>query len=304
MSWRDAPTSLSFSDEPPEGAVALTLSLAGRTSIRIPREGLAAQSGTLPEPHKQTFGFPNASLLVPIFSERFVNKDDFTSKVGELYEWTIAQAPFDREPTRSRIALVAHFWSSDPDVGLFHTPDDQSQDGRLFYGDREIAKQLLEPWIGGVPVSLILINSTKRGGAGGQRGYSAWTSITPAPGERWESVCLHEIGHGLGLADEYLDVQRAAEFPATLEPNVSRSRIPSQTPWRNFINVGDAPAPSFPLDRQDHTSEGAIGTFEGARYRRDLYRPSLNCLMRDTRQTFCTVCQKHIEKVLSTPLIA
>ena len=89
-----------------------------------------------------------------------------------------------------------------------------------------------------------------------------------------------------------------------LEPNVSRSPIPSETPWSEFANLlPDVPAPSFTIAGQSSASADAIGTFQGARYKTDLYRASRDCLMRDTRQSFCIVCQKHIETVLSTPLI-
>lgn len=304
MGWTDQPVSPAFSDEPPDEAVALRLSVPGRPAIRIPRAALSEQLAILPVPQTQTFGPSNATLLVPVFSERFADKNAFMGKVGELHEWVIAQAPFNREPTRSRIALVAHFWASDADVGLFDTPDANSQGGQLFFGNRETAKSLLATWTGRAPVSLILINSTKRGGAGGQPGYSAWTSIASAPGERWENVCLHEIGHGLGLADEYLQDPPPTEPPLELEPNVSRSPVPSETPWSDFANLlPDVPAPSFTIAGQGGASADAIGTFQGARYKTDLYRASRDCLMRDTRQSFCIVCQKHIETVLSTPLI-
>ena len=304
MGWADQPVSPAFSDEPPDNAVALKLSVPGRPAIRIPRAALREQLAALSPPQTQIFGPSDANFLVPVFSERFVDKDAFMNKVRELHVWTISQVPFNREPTKSRIALVAHFWSSDADVGLFNTPDANSQGGQLFYGNRELAKSLLAPWTGDARVSLILINSTKRGGAGGQPGYSAWTSIAPAPGERWENVCLHEVGHGLGLADEYLQDPAPTEPPAILEPNVSRSPIPSETPWGDFPDVlPDVPAPSFTIAGQSSASADAIGTFQGARYKPNLYRASRDCLMRDTRLTFCAVCQKHIETVLSTPLI-
>jgi hypothetical protein len=304
IAWADQPVSPAFSDEPPDEAAALKLSVPGRAAVRIPRAALTAQLAALPTPQTETFGPSDAMLLVPVFSERFVDKNAFMAKVRELREWIIAQPPFDREPTRSRIALVAHFWPSDANEGLFHTTDDRSQGGQLFYGDREAARTLLQRWAGNARVSLILINSSKRGGAGGQKGYSAWTSIAPAPGERWENVCLHEIGHGLGLADEYLQDPPPNQPPATLEPNVSRSAVPSQTPWGDFDNLlPDVPAPSFTMAGENSAPADAIGTFEGARYRRDFYRASRTCLMRDTRQSFCIVCQKHIETVLSTPFI-
>ena len=310
MGWTDQPVSPAFSGEPPDEAVALRYSAPGTPTVRIPRAALSPQPAALSAPQTQTFGPADAALLVPVFSERFVDKDSFMGKVREFYEWTIAQPPFDREPTKSRIALVGHFWSSDADVGMFNTPDSASQGGQLFYGNRELAKNLLAPWTTGARVSLILINSTMRGGAGGQRGvggqpgYSAWTSIAPAPGEHWENVCLHEVGHGLDLADEYLQDPAPTEPPAILEPNVSRSPVPSQTPWGDLPGVlPDAPAPSFSIATQGGASADAIGTFQGARYKTNLYRASRDCLMRDTRLTFCTVCQKHIETILTTPLI-
>lgn len=304
MSWTDAPTSPTFSDEPPQDAAGIRLSIPGRAPVRIPRSALTAQPAMLPMPQVERFGPADANFVVPVFSERFVTRDDFTDRVSELHEAIIGQAPFDREPTRSQIALLAHFWPSDPDVGLFNTPDAMSQGGRLFFGDRGLAQTLLQPFVGTAPVSLILINSAMRGGAGGQPGFSAWTSITSAPGEDWQNVCLHEVGHGLGLADEYLDPNLATQSPTILEPNVSRASKPSETPWRDLINLPDAPAPSFALDQQALAPPTAIGTFAGARYRSDMFRSSLNCLMRDTTQRFCIVCQKHIEKVLSTPLIS
>lgn len=304
IGWADQPVSPAFSDEPPDEAAAVKLSVRGKKAVRIPRAALTAQLAALPAPQIETFGPPVATFVVPVFSERFVDKTAFMDKVRELHTWIVSQPPFDSEPTRSRIALVAHFWPSDANEGLFHTTDDRSQGGQLFFGDREAARTLLRPFAGDARVSLILINSTKRGGAGGQPGFSAWTSIAPAPGERWENVCLHEIGHGLGLADEYLQDPPPTQPPATLEPNVSRTAVPSQTPWGDFAGLlPDMPAPSFTIAGEVSAPAGAIGTFEGARYRRDFFRASRTCLMRDTRQSFCVVCQKHIEKVLSAPSI-
>jgi hypothetical protein len=303
MSWTDIPSSLSFSDDPPDSAVALRLMMRDRVT-RIPRTALRARAATsLPTPRKTPFGAPEATFLVPVFSERFADEATFLARFGELHAFIMGQKPFNREPAKSRIGLIAHFWPSDPASGLFGTTDDKSQDERLFFGDRVLAKTLLDPFIGNARVSLILINSTKRGGAGGVPGFSAWTSITPGEHERWEAVCLHEIGHGLGLADEYLDELRQNERPDELEPNVSKETRPSRTPWHGEANQPDDREPSFPLLGQDDAPDNAVGTFQGARYRKDLFRATLHCLMRDTTKPFCVVCQKHIEKALSTPPI-
>ena len=298
----NASTSLTFSDDPPQEGVSLRLSVPGSPPVSIPRDAVTEQPAVLPDPEIEPVGPPGAKFVVPVFSERFVSKDDFLKRVRELHDWIIGHPPFDSEPTKSRIGLLAHFWPSDANSGLFGTSDDQIQFERLFHGDLGLAKTLLQPWMGAATVSLILINSMKRGGAGGQPGSPAWTSITSAIGEEWENVCLHEIGHGLGLADEYLDEHLTTnEVPMTLEPNVSRSSIPSEAPWGTFVTLPETPAPSSTLDQQKHIFKAGIGTFEGARYRTDLYRPTMNCLMRDTTKPFCVVCQKHIETVLSAP---
>src|SRR4029453_11255519 len=132
-------------------------------------------------------------------SERFADQDTFFGAVSQLHSWVMAQARFDDHAVGARLAFDAHLSPSDPQHGMFGTDDSRNQGGRLFYGDRELARRLLAPWTGGRSVSLILIDSQLRGGAGGQPGYSAWTSISAKPGERGGAVCLHEVGPGLGL---------------------------------------------------------------------------------------------------------
>ena len=248
----------------------------------------------LPAPVVARFGPAEAAFAVPVFSERFTDQADFAAHVQGLRDWVVTQPPFDDPAVAARLAFDAHFWASDPVNGLFQTDDSKCQPGgRLFYGDRALAQQLLAPFIGDATVSLILINSTFRGGGGGPPGYSAWTSITSAPGERWEAVCLHEVGHGLGLADEYLDPAHAGEFPAHLEPNISADPQPGAAPWATLATLPNDPAPSFGLDAGASPAR-AVGTFQGARYRTDLYRGAQTCLMLDTREPFCLVCQSHI----------
>jgi hypothetical protein len=42
-----------------------------------------------------------------------------------------------------------------------------------------------------------------------------------------------------------------------------------------------------------------IGTFQGAHYSEDVYRPVMTCLMRNTRAQFCVVCQGAIVQSLT-----
>lgn len=296
MGW--SPSVLPPTLESPADAVALDLSVDGAPVASIELESLFSSSHSLPNPQHRRIGTADAGFVVPVFSERFTDADRFFGFVESLLAWIATQPPFDQGDVASRIAFDAFFWSSDPAHGLFATEDTKIIDGRLFFGDRELARKLLAPWTKNAPLSLILIDSTLRGGAGGSPGYSAWTSITPAPTERWEAVCLHEIGHGLGLADEYLDSARAAEMPAHLEPNISRDPHPSQTPWHAICTAPDTSAPTFAIGSNANVPAGTVGTFQGARYRPDLYRSSRECLMLNTGQQFCKACQAHILSVL------
>ena len=291
-----AAPALSFSAAVPDGAAALEIQADGLALREVALEALTAPKATLPRPTLHRAGNPQARLVVPVFAERFTDERRFLDFVVQLHRWILTQPPFNEPAVGGALAFDAHFWASDPTHGLFDTGDERNDHGRLFYGNRELARRLLAPWTG-PGVSLILIDSRLRGGAGGQPGYSAWTSISAAPGERWEAVCLHEVGHGLGLADEYLDPQRESEWPTRLEPNVSRQSRPSRAPWAALATVGDQPAPTGGLDSA--AAAGPVGTFQGARYRRDLYRPSPDCLMRHTNQPFCAVCKAEIRARLT-----
>jgi IgA peptidase M64 len=285
---------LSFSAAVPDGAAALEISADGMPVREIPVDALSAPAAALPPPSLHRAGNPAARFVVPVFAERFADEQRFLGFVVQLHSWILAEPPFNEPAIGNTLAFDAHYWPSDPVHGLFDTGDERNDHGRLFYGDRQLARRLLAPWTGN-GVSLILIDSTLRGGAGGQPGWSAWTSISAKPGERWEAVCLHEVGHGLGLADEYLDTERDDDWPVHLEPNVSRDPRPSRAPWAELATVGDAPAPTGGLDA---AASSAVGTFQGARYRRDLYRPAQDCLMRHTSKPFCAVCKAAIRAQL------
>ncbi|HEY2358582.1 MAG TPA: M64 family metallopeptidase [Phenylobacterium sp.] len=278
-------------DQAPEGASALSLHHQGQMLGVAPQAALWSAPHHLGPPRRSRIGAAAAALVLAVVGERFDDAAAFESWVQALHDWVMDQPPFP--DLVGAVAFELFYWRSDTANGMFHTDDSKSIDGRLFYGDRELARQLLQPFVGGYPLSLILINSTKRGGAGGQPGYSAWASVSAAPGEAWQAIVLHEIGHGFGLADEYVDDNHASDpVPAHLEPNVAADPVPSLAPWADRVDLSDNPAPS--CDVNGHGATAGIGTFQGARYRRDFYRPGFTCLMRDTREPFCAVCCDHI----------
>jgi hypothetical protein len=284
--------------DPHAQAAALAIATPSGAVHQLNLADLPVHPAVLPAPFREEIVGPaGARFVFPVIAERFEDANEFMTFVSSLRDWIVSKPPFNEPHVGGQLALRALFWPSHPDEGLFGTDDGECRD-RLFYGDRVVAKQLLDPFLGAVPASLILINSTLRGGAGGSPGYSAWASIAEAPGEDWQAIGLHEIGHALGLGDEYLDPNRQNEHPAALEPNISAAARADQAPWRERISVDGALAPSHPIGAPE-LPPGAIGTFQGARYRSDLFRATARCLMRETTSDFCPICQDHIRAILA-----
>jgi hypothetical protein len=288
-----------FVAEPHSAAAGLAIATPSGFTATVNLADLPSHPASLPAPFRdEIIGSPDARLVFPVVAERFEDEDEFMGYVHALRDWIASKPPFNAADMAGKLALRALFWPSHPDEGLFGTDDSQCKD-RLFYGDRVVAKHLLDPYVGSAPTSLILIRSGLRGGAGGSPGYSAWASIKEEGGEHWQAIGLHEIGHALGLGDEYLDAQRQNEHPATLEPNISAAARADQAPWKGRITVDGALAPSHAADAPDLPMPGVIGTFQGARYRSDYYRATARCLMRETVSDFCPICQDHIRAVLA-----
>jgi hypothetical protein len=128
---------------------------------------------------------------------------------------------------------------------------------------------------------LILVNSTKYGGAGGSFAVSSVHSDGP-------EVTAHELGHSFGgLADEYhySDGTRYSGGNPT-QPNIDISATSPK--WRAWINAGT------PLPTPDNsTYSSTVGTFEGAYYKQyGIYRPWRSCRMRALYSGYCPVCKE------------
>ena len=286
-----------FVARPPKSAHSLTIATALESLAEIPLDALQSHKPKAPAPRIETVGPATMRFVFPVIAERFDSWDAFHARGQELRDWIVAQPPFNEPGIGDRFGLKLYFWPSDPARGMFEAGDDKApKDGQLFFGNQVLAKRLIDPWLADPKKpSLILINSIKRGGAGGSEGYSAWASTASTPGEDWQAVGLHEIGHAFGLGDEYVQESRIGEEPKKLEPNISGKARAGEAPWSAKINVDANLAPSNDLDHQ-FAAPGVIGTFQGARYRTDRYRPTANCLMRSTVSgtKFCKICRDHI----------
>lgn len=153
---------------------------------------------------------------------------------------------------------------------------------------------------------IVIVNSSIWGGSGG-------SIATTSTATGWENIAIHELGHVLGLADEYeywrgcgIDTNRnnyAGGEPS--DPNVTIDTNRNTIKWRNLI-LATTPIPTTSnadctqCDSQPSpVPTGTVGLFEGARYYHcGIYRPEFNCMMRNL-SPFCAVCCQSIRQQLS-----
>lgn len=173
---------------------------------------------------------------------------------------------------------------------------------------------------------LVIVNSDRYGGRGGSiatfsKAESHWEG---APID-WADIMVHELGHGFGLADEYMyffgcdldgpendnwDPKLSLNRPNVDCDTINRAITRDTVKWSDLI-LDSTPIPTKvnnDCSKCDYTGspvdDGVIGIFEGAYYHHcGVYRSEYNCAMnRGTvdggEGRFCTVCQRHIEKEL------
>ena len=121
---------------------------------------------------------------------------------------------------------------------------------------------------------MLLVNSTRYGGAGG---FPAFATLHPNSFE----ILLHETGHSFaGLADEYVDTAIADDYVSAEFPNSTRFTTRDQLPWRAFVQDSTA----IPTSGQPNQAD-LVGSWEGAQYRstghfRPLYDSKMRSLNR------------------------
>ena len=89
--------------------------------------------------------------------------------------------------TGSGILVNTYFDSSFCNSGLW----------RCLSGDSGLVRDTLDNELPGWDVGIVLVNTTEHGGCAS--GNVSFTCVKAG----WENVCLHEMGHNFGLADEY-----------------------------------------------------------------------------------------------------
>lgn len=117
---------------------------------------------------------------------------------------------------------------------------------------------------------VLLVNSTRYGGAGG---FPMVASLS----EDSIEVLLHESGHSFaGLTDEYIDAATAPQHPEAEFANSTLLTGRAQIPWRKFIADSTLiPTTGVPADPV------TVGLWEGSHYRpTGNYRPLYDSKMR------------------------
>ncbi|MEV6905780.1 M64 family metallopeptidase [Amycolatopsis sp. NPDC051071] len=118
---------------------------------------------------------------------------------------------------------------------------------------------------------IVLANTTKYGGAGGEVATSSGGNVQAS------QIVAHELGHSIGgLADEY--DYGTCETREPREPNASALTATQmrdrKAKWYSWLGK---PSPDG----------GTVGAYEGSRYcKTGMYRPSVNSLMRTLGQPF------------------
>lgn len=147
-----------------------------------------------------------------------------------------SQAGYDTDTTTVNTAFDARAYGSD---------------GRLVYGNESKVYSALSALDGDArDIVIVLINSSKYGGAGGSVAWA--TAGNPYSYE----VALHEIGHSFaGLQDEYADPALVETFPldGLNSVHVATTDDPTKVPWKQWIGFTDG--------------LGTVGAYEGGYYR-------------------------------------
>lgn len=183
---------------------------------------------------------------------------------------------------------------------------------RLLYGDRTLAQTTANNAVPGFQAAIVIVNSTRYGGAGGEK--VAWYSQAPTADE----IGIHELSHSaFRLADEYGASIATWSQGEPSEPNVTTIKDRATTKWANRI------AAATPLPTQDNTGcaamtsdaspvpAGTIGLFAGGSLAYcGIYHPEHKCRMNKLGDPFCRICsetivarlRQHLPK-FSTPVV-
>jgi hypothetical protein len=296
-------------------------------------------------------GRPSARWDLVILSEGYTGADlaagVFETDVDDLVAALFAAVPFDEPELQEAINVWrldvasnergADDPGEDPATGLclpgtstvvrtyfdatfcgdqFNNPQEE-RIHRLLTVDKGTVLSVLEEQVPEWDTGMVIVNTTTRGGSGGDA-----IPVVSKSSDLHE-VALHELGHAaFGLADEYdyligCEPDGTAQDPngeqdhypvengEPMEANVTIEKNRASLKWRQLI----ATSTDVPTTRNQDCSKcdrqpspvpaGTVGVFEGAHhYHCDVFRPAFTCRMRNSGLAFCEVCQERIRQTL------
>ena len=137
----------------------------------------------------------------------------------------------------------------------------------LYVNETSKLRNLLKHYTPDYDVPVVLVNSTKYGGGGGEFAVLSCDSNA-------NEILVHELGHSVGgLADEYWFKGREA-------PNMTANSNPQTVKWNTWVDVDNVGVYAFDEDNRWH-------------------RPHNNCAMRYLNRPFCEVCSAELTRVLA-----
>jgi hypothetical protein len=171
---------------------------------------------------------------------------------------------------------------------------------RLLAGNQGLALLTAQAQVPEVDATVVIINSTEYGGAGGSVAFFSRHADA-------SEIGVHELGHSaFSLADEYADLNNGWTAGEPAQANLTTITDRTTTKWADLLAAA-TPLPTQP--NPDCTKEnlaaspvpaGTVGLFEGGgRSRCGVYRPEHQCRMRTLGQPFCHVCERAIRRRLA-----
>jgi hypothetical protein len=260
----------------------------------------------------------DASLLVTVYA------DGYKASEAEKFFRDAAKIPQVFEtydfPMRDKLSFLAVFSPSNERLGraVNKGPDIKLHDsflglyypywrnfGRWYHVVYPTDENKYRSALGSAPYDypVALINSSEYWGVGN---YNELTAV-PSDNRSFGYLLMHELGHYLGLNEEYegggrTELEFAPEIKEPWSQNITFETDRTKVKWKKLI-LEDTPVPT-PRSFWQSTTRGPWGVYKGGYADSDSQRshkPGFQCVMSSGKR-FCPVCNKGIEEKISYDL--
>lgn len=262
------------------------------------------------------------ALTVGFVAEGYT--DDSMDRFMRRCQKAVAAIKWQPWATGSSLKFLAYpYVSSQEETDLLGPPCFPFRDNRMTHLDSALGPYGLchfltgdvEKALDSAPESdivIVLVNTARYGGSSDLS--VAWVS---AEHPLFLELVLHELGHRLGLHDEY-ETQIGALYAAWPGIDANVTQDPLNPPWIHLASGVPTIFSNTSCQEQDSsetswppTSQSGVHVFQGAFYSPcDWYRSEANCKMRDVANPpvrFCAYCSQLLKTnlkntVFGTPI--